>query len=237
MKCISCNDKGTPTGCPVCGKTTIIQQIVPDYNLDDEKIKLIPKAYREVWDSSIIRDKFAEYANDSQLDNYLNKLDKLVQVFQKGMLPQNSTIIMSTVGLGKTRLAYYCMSLAVEHGYSVAPLFDNTEYRRLNMLSTDNYLYKEFLKNNKHLPTIEKIIQADVCFMTIDPCNFKDSYQDIMSLLSKRDRLGKSTIILSCFTVNQITFSDYSNMFLRLVTNNKTSGTKTLKRLELFLGA
>lgn len=236
MSCLSCNDKGTPNGCPVCGKTTQIKKIVPDFKVNEEMLSIIPERYRDVWNSDIIREKFMEYQNDPQLDVYLRKLDELVEVFQKGMLPKNSSIIMSTIGLGKTRLAYYCMALALEHGYTVAPLFDNTEYRRLNMLSTDNQLYKEFLKNNKHLPTIEKIVQADVCFMTIDPCNYKEAYQDIMSLLSKRDRLGKTTIILSCFTVNQITYSDYTHMFLRLVTNNLTTSTKTLKRLELFLG-
>lgn len=236
MKCLCCDDKGTLQGCPYCGKKFVKQTIVPDFEVTDEMLSLIPQQYRDVWDSSKLRSQFPDLENNKFFCGYVDKLDKLVETFQKGLLPQRSTIIMSSVGLGKTRVAYYCMALANQHGYTVGPLIDNTEYRRLNNLSTDNQLYKEFLKYNKHLPTIETIVQSDVQFLTIDPCNFKDSYIDIMSLLSKRDRLGKPTIILSQYNVNQITYSDYSSSFSKLVSNTGISETKSLRKLEFFLG-
>lgn len=236
MECLACGGKGSPGGCKICGKELQTYIFLIPEEASPEILAKIPKAYREPWNIEVLREKYSAYMCSQAAKNYFASIDNLVTLFSRGQLPRKTNLITSSVGLGKTRLAYTCMTLAEAHGFTVGPLIDNTEYRRLNNLSTDVQLYKDFLKYNKHLPNIEVVTQSDVQFMTIDPTNFKDAYLDILSLVSKRDRQGKSTIVISCFTVDQLAMFDRSKQFVNSVLNTKLTDTKQIKLLELFLG-
>ena len=119
--------------------------------------------------------------------------------------------------------AYSCMQEALKHGHSVMPIIDNTQFKRLNIISSDR-ISSKFLKNMKY--TIDDYLAADVVFMTVDPDNFQSSYRTIDSLLSKRARLGLPTFVLSRYTIAQMSLLDYEGTFKSVVSKQQQDRNK-----------
>lgn len=233
--CFNCSDRGMEDGCPICGKLPQIMSVVVD-KVVYQQLDFIPQGYQAPWDPSILVKDHLEYENNPDFKKYVETLDKLVNTIKSGRLPKQSAIIMSSPGMAKTFLAYTCLSLAASHGFKVGPLIDNAEYRRINNISVDPYLTKQFLDANPKLPTIDTIINSDLQFMYIDPTCWRDAYRDLQSILYKRDRQGKPTIFLSCNTLNQIAATDWKKEFYGLFTSDNMSSQKQLRVVQMFLG-
>lgn len=234
-ECFNCNGLGMQGGCPACGRETRKVAIVVEQTTYD-KVSFIPEQYRCAWDSEILIRDHLNYKEDGAFIKYVSTLDKLVKSIQSGVMPRQSAMILSSVGMGKTHLAYYCMAIAAEQGFTTAPLIDNVEYRRINNLSVDAQLYKDYLKKNPQLPTIEEVVNSDIQFMYIDPTAWKDAHRDIQSLVTKRDRHGKSTIILSCHTINQLAYTDnFEKEFSNILMSGNMSTQKQLRVVQMFL--
>lgn len=234
-KCFNCNDYGMLGSCPVCGLESKQMTMVVEPE-SYAKYDFIPDSYKCSWDSSILVNDHLNYKEDGAFIKYVETLDKLVKTVQSGAMPKQSAMILSSVGMGKTHLAYYCMAIAAEQGFNIAPLIDNVEYRRINNLSVDVQLYKDYLRRNPQLPTIEELVNSDLQFMYIDPTAWKDAHRDIQSLVSKRDRHGKATIILSGHTINQMAYTDhYEKEFPNVLMSGNMSTQKQLRVVQMFL--
>lgn len=238
MVCFNCQDNGIVGGCPVCEKEQVLVKYVAEIEnplVREEAFSIIPESYRQDWDSNILRQTYLDYENDSEFNLYIKHLDSLIDLLRKGKLPQQSALIMSSAGMGKTHFAYCCMMLAASYGYTIGPLIDTTQYRRLNNISMDPITFRNYVRANPTTTSIDDVLNSDLQFLYVDPTCFKDAHRDIMSLVLKRDRLGKPTIILSMNTVNQITVSDYEKDFKRFLMNREFSKQKQIRVLNMFM--
>lgn len=212
MKCLQCRDKGMVGGCTVCGK--ILEGLEFEVPAVTEQVKSntdIPDFYKgNTWSKKVFLDSHKDSLAVSTLERYAELLTRIHNIFSSGKIPGKSFMIYASNGMGKLTWAYSCMQEALKHGYTVMPIIDNTQYKRLNIISSDRMTSK-YLKQIPY--SIDEYNNADVVFITIDPDNFQGSYRTIESLLSKRTRLGKPTFILSRFSTAQMSLLDYGDSF------------------------
>lgn len=217
--CPVCSGNGFPGGCPNCGKDSLMQghdevQVVTE---DDAKRVLVPPQYTRIqWTPDKIIKGHPDVQNERDLKAYVNTLNYLYKTFEQGLLPERSAIIVAPRTYGKQTLAYCCIIQALRHKYTVAPIIDNMQYKRLRRLAADRPLSK-VLKDMAS--DIEMYDSADVVFMTIDPSNYLEAFPVIEGLITRRARFGKPTFILSRFSLTQL--SHYcSNVNFKTFINN-----------------
>lgn len=220
--CFVCGNQGfLDRDCPSCGKPAKRKS----FNLEDEKsaekfvkkvsITDIPARYHGViWDASILEESKADKKNDYAFKNFVEQLEKINGVFAGGYLPAKSAIIIAPAGYSKMVFAYSCMQHAVSNGFSVGPILDTVELKRVLTLAGDNPQYK--LNGTLNY---EDYVMADVLFVTVTKLPAHEwAYQSIEELLDRRARKGLSTFILSRFTLGEISKKDYSNQFSAIAT-------------------
>lgn len=235
IRCFVCRDEGKPGGCPACGKVLYPNgqpavEVTPEL-LEEAKCPIPDTYMHRTWDSSILMNTFPELQKSRIFTQYVSQLDKIYNIFASGHLPNQSVMIIAPRRRAKLTFAYCCMKQALSYGYTVAPILDTSELKRLNILSADRYFSKE-LKELDY--TIESIIDADVMFLTVDIDNFQSSYRTIDTFVNKRARRGKSTFILSRYTVEQISLTDYNDTFDSII--DKTRMQDKQKYLGLIIG-
>jgi len=223
MICYSCRDKGMINGCPKCGKKLALGNkgnvVVTEELLETNAI---PKEYIDIqWDIDELKSSHG-FINDAKFNNYCDQLTKIYNVFNSGLLPQQSAIVIAGRGMGKMTFAYMCMKSALSNGYSVCPVLDNTQIKRINELSAD----KPKSWNMYKLPSIEEIINSDVLFITIDIDNYSSALRTIESVMLKRARVGRSTIILSRYSLDSMSMFDKKNSYMTLVDNTRSYNNK-----------
>lgn len=202
ISCRTCFDKGLPTGCPTCGRYSNVGAKGSQVITEDMLTKCeIPKEYlASNWDEQILKDTHPTLIDDNNFINYIKNITRLVDRFRQGTIPDSSGFIIADRGFGKKTLAYICMKIAMSHGYTVCPMLDNTQIKRINVMSADNnksyYLY--------NLPKIEDIIYSDVLFITVDYDNYSTALRTIESIMDKRARLSKSTFVISRYNINEM---------------------------------
>lgn len=210
MVCLTCRGLGMVGGCPSCGKAVSTEAPTIDLAEADVTAAAIPEYYLKTpWSKQTLLNSHADSKAKAALEKYAETLDRMYRIFSSGKIPGKSCLIIASHGMGKMVWAYSCMQEAMKHGYSIAPILDNTQYRRLSILSSER-MYSKVLKQPY---TIEDYNTADVLFLTIDPDNFQGSYRTVDSLLSKRARYGKPTFILSRYSVKQMSLIDFSDSF------------------------
>lgn len=235
IKCFTCRDKGRPGGCPSCGKVLNpngkpVMEITPQL-LEESKCPIPPTYLARDWDPNVLLDTFPELKTHRMFTNYVSQLDKIYRIYESGRLPTQSVMIIAPRRRGKVTLAYCCMKQALAHGYTVAPLLDTSELKRLNILSADRHFSKD-LRNLDY--TIESVVNADVMFITVDLDNFQSAYRTIDAFVDKRARQGKATFIISRFTIEQITLTDFNETFDDII--DKTRLQDRLKYIGLIIG-
>lgn len=212
MKCLQCRDRGMIGGCPACG--AVVDNIVLEAPVVTEKIKAnvdIPEFYKgNIWSKQTFLNSHKDSLAVSTLERYAELLTRIYNIFSSGKIPGKSFMIYASNGMGKLTWAYSCMQEAIKYGYSVMPIIDNTQYKRLNIISSDR-ISSKYLKQFPY--SIDEYNNADVVFISIDPDNFQGSFRTVESLLSKRARLGKQTFILSRYSTAQMSTLDYDNTF------------------------
>lgn len=215
--CLTCRDQGLVGGCPSCGKELVVRKVQVELTPDMINKAAIPDYYvGNRWSKQTLIDSHKDILAVSVLEKYAETLDRMHRIFASGKIPDKSCIIISQHGMGKLVWAYSCMQEALKFNHSVVPILDNTQYKRLNLLSSDR-MYSKALKQDY---TIEDYNEADVMFMTIDPDNFQGSYRTVESILSKRSRAGKPTFVLSRYTIEQMSIIDFSHTFSSTITAN-----------------
>lgn len=68
---------------------------------------------------------------------YLDQLEKINNIFVEKLLPQKSAFIIAPAGYSKMTFAYSCMQRALDAGFSVAPLLDTVELKRVLVLASE----------------------------------------------------------------------------------------------------
>ena len=155
--------------------------------------------------------------NDSQFNIYCEQLTKIFNIFDNGSIPNQSVIVIAGRGMGKMTFAYTCMRQALEHGYSVCQVLDNTQLKRINILSADrpknNYTYR--------LPSIDDVENSDVLFITVDIDNYSTALRTIESVMRKRMMIGKSTFVLSRFGLDAMSQFEKKDSYLTLMESRR----------------
>lgn len=224
IKCYRCKDKGEFGGCPDCGKTvgmgTKGSTIVTTEILEKH---VIPLEYQDIlWDKKILEGTHPFKLESLDFKTYCEQLTRIYEIFRKGELPQQSAIIVAERGMGKLTLAYTCMKQALSHGYTVCPILDNTQIKRINELSSDNpksyALYKQ--------PRIEDLLYSDVVFMTVDKDRYSTALRTIESIIDKRARLGNATIVLTRFGLDAMSQFEKKDAYRSLQENTRSFNNK-----------
>lgn len=222
MECFKCRDRGAPGGCEECGRT-LGKEGSQEVEVTEEHLKEnhIPEFYlTSSWDPDLLKREHPHLEGDRNFLNYVGQLDRIFKIHQSGQLSHTSAIIMAKHRMAKQTLAFHCMKQALGHGYTVAPLIDNTEYRRCNNLSAE-MPYSKYLKQLPY--SIEQLIHSDVCFMKIDEANSATAFRDIISLVDKRSRNNRATFVLVSQQIRDITAADWEGRFGSLVDASRTN--------------
>lgn len=199
MKCSVCRDKGMIKGCISCG-TVLSLGGKGSTSVTTELLEksCIPKEYKDiVWDKDLLIATHPTKSGNEDFNIYCNQLTKIQSIFSNGELPQQSAIIIAERGMAKLTLAYICMRYALENGFTVCPILDNTQIKRIKSLSSDNpksyALYKQ--------PTVEEIQYSDVLFITVDKDNYGSALRTIESVIDERARVSLPTFVITRFNL------------------------------------
>lgn len=211
--CLTCRGKGLLGGCPACGKELPTEAPVKLLEPQILEACAIPSHYQGLtWSKQAFLDSHQDAKAKNLVERYAEQLTRIYTIFCKGEIPNKSFFVIAPKNMGKQTWAYCCLQEAMRHSHSVVPIIDNTQYKRLNIISSDR-INSKYLKNQDY--TIDDYNTADVMFLTIDPDNFQSSYRTVESILSKRSRAGKPTFILSRYTLEQMSLPDYTGTFSR----------------------
>lgn len=215
--CFVCGNLGfNDKECPSCHRQPTKRSLNFEFNADNsdfvDKIDSfgIPAVYRGViWDSEILRHDKPDLANDFVFDRFIKNLEKVNALFDKGLLSNKSAIIIAPASFSKMTFAYSCMQRAIDNGFSVAPLLDTVELKRLVYLASENPKYKLYKKID-----YDSYVMSDVCFITVTKSQQKAwAYEIIQEILDLRARKGLGTFIISRYELSEISQQDHSNSF------------------------
>lgn len=169
----------------------------------------IPKEYHGItWDRTVLDNDKSEDKSIRAYKGFVEQLDRVHRMFENGLIPPKSALVIAPIGYSKVTWAYSCMQQAVASGFSVAPLLDTVELKRLFILSSDKPNFKMFGL------TYEDYIEKDICFVTVTKSEYVgNSWQTILDILDKRSRKGLPTFIISRYGVDAISKWDYDGQF------------------------
>jgi len=215
--CYVCGGKGfDDRECPSCGRPP--RSVGIDFNdaVQTEKFveKIdrfgVPGQYRgEFWSAEVLRKHFPEKERDFAFQKFVGQLEKVHNVFVRGLLSDKSAIIIAPAGYSKEIFAYSCMQHALNAGLSVAPYLDTIELKRLLVLAGEQPAYRLFGKVG-----YDDYIMSDVCFVSVTKLPQREwAYNAIQELVGRRGRKGLSTFVISRFNLDEISRRDRSNQF------------------------
>lgn len=249
--CFTCGGEGLMDKvCPECGHEAKISSLNLS-NRDDTEIVLqkfsdeyakgmpiIPTKYQGIlWNKNIMErdhadklpEKFGsiEKKNDRNFVMFLDQLEKINYLFATGSVPGKSAIIIAPAGFSKETFAYSCMQRALDNDYSVAPLLDTTEVKRLLILASEKVDYKLY-NSIKY----DDYITSDVMFITVTHMYSRyESFSTIEEILNRRSRLGLSTFIISRYPLDDLYRWDKTDSLYAM----KNSKSKDLQKLPAII--
>lgn len=224
--CFTCGNKGLlDRVCPECGHAIIGDTLpkldkmntfnvgpkIEDTSLEKGSFKVIPDCYDGVfWSRKKLEndhtDKLPEKfdipnaSNDRLFVHFLTQLSKLDNIFRQGGIPNKSVYIIAPSGYSKTIFAYSCMQYALANDYSVAPLIDSIELKRLLILASENLNYKLYGKFS-----YDEYLSSEVVFITVTHTYYRyDAYSVLEEIINRRSRLGLSTFIISRYSLDTL---------------------------------
>lgn len=227
-----CRDKGKIGGCPRCGRELNLTENT-DSQVPAQDIKLlgIPKYYvSNKWDPAILVNDHGAYCDDVDFNKYVDNLNICYHDLSAGKLPKISALISSPVGYGKTTWAYNCMLQAKANNFTVAPLVDTAQIRRLLLIATERpewhntingFSYNEFINSDFMI----------VCIST-GP-EYVYAYETIVNLVNIRSRNDKATLFLSNYSIRELVSQDKKQLLIKLLNGGtNVDPLKYLKKIE-----
>lgn len=241
--CFTCGNKGLLNKvCPECGHPKVsdtLSRLDKINNFDDlgakttdsisdtDSFKLIPDCYDGVfWSRKKIENDYTEKlpekfdipnaSNDRLFVHFLDQLSKINNIFRQGGIPNKSVYIIAPPGYSKTIFAYSCMQYALANNYSVAPMIDTIELKRLLILAAENLNYKLYDKFS-----YDEYLTSEVVFITVTHTYYRyDAYSVLEEIINRRSRLGLSTFIISRYSLNTLYKWDKFNTLDSLKNSN-----------------
>lgn len=213
MKCFTCGDVGLVGGCPACGKTLgeEVKETTSFFTEEAYHELHIPDNYKGIeWSKRKLQVAHPEMSNNASFARYCDTLEKVLEEFKYGRIPDQSALIIANKGFSKEIWAYTCMRYAQNAGYSVVPYLDTSELKFIN-IATSTGLYNKELKS---YPSMMEIMESDVMFVTVDCDNYGTALRTLDSLLSKRARRSKSTFIVSRASVRQMCWYESTQNYM-----------------------
>ena len=203
--CFVCGNNGfVDKVCPSCNRAPLkssfnleTKEDIPEFVSKIDKFG-VPQEYRGIaWDADTLRKYKPNLANDGNFDKYVNQLDKINKIFCEGLIPAKSAIIISPPSFSKTTFAFSCIQRALDNGFSVAPMLDTMDLKRLLVLAADRPQYKLYNKID-----YDTYIMSDICFVQVTKLpQHEYAYTVIQELINKRALFGLGTFILSDFSL------------------------------------
>lgn len=215
--CFMCGNHGFPDKVyESCGMEPINKSLNLDHKKDTDSFVTkidafgVPDKYRGiVWDSSILKHEHKEKEEDFNFQRFVSQLQKVNNIFADGKLSAKSAIIIAPASYSKMVFAYSCMQRALDHGFTVSPLLDTIELKRLLLLAAENPTYKMY-----KTISYDDYIMSDIAFVTVTKMRQHEwAFETIQEIIDRRARKGLSTFILSRYDLDEISRRDYSNQF------------------------
>lgn len=197
--------------------------------VEEGSAEIVQPAYKGIfWNRRILEndnteklpEKFdiAGRYNDRLFVRFLDQLTKIDGIFKEGGIPNKSVYIIAPPGYSKTVFAYSCMQHALANGYSVAPLIDTIELKRLLVLASEKLDYKLYGRFS-----YDDYMSSDVVFVTVTHTYYRyDAYSVLDELINRRARLGLATFVLSRYSLKTL----YKWDKLRSLDSLKNSSSK-----------
>ncbi|GAA0101701.1 hypothetical protein UT300012_24160 [Paraclostridium bifermentans] len=209
------------TPCPSCGNTygapkpeTLIEN---KEFVQKAKDLTIPEQYiGRIWDKQVLLKDKEDDATNRHFNRFVTQLERIHSIFENGLLPAKSAIIVAPPKCSKAVWAYSCMQLAVGKGFSVAPILDTIELKRLLVLAGEKPTTKLYGGIN-----YDEYMTSDVVFVTVTKTEYAyDAWKVILEILDRRSRRGLPTFILSRYDVKTMSRYDYNKQFDHVVDFN-----------------
>ena len=206
--CFKCGGNGfVDKDCPECGRAARVKSMNLEFREDADAfvtetgMRVIPDHYKGiVWSTEMLIGTKPDKEKDYRFLDFVKGLEKINSVFSKGVLSRQSAIIIAPAGYSKMTFAYSCMQRAIDNGFSVAPLLDTVEIKRLLTLAGDNPNYK-VCKTMSY----DDYIMSDVLFATVTKLAAREwAFEVIQELIDRRARKGLSTFIISRYDLAEI---------------------------------
>ena len=217
MSCGTCGGIGlSGEKCPECGldrnssKALTRQDITALIPLLEDIS--VPKNYIGVyWDPSIFWVSHGNQKGNKLVELVVNQMEKIHSIFSNGRTPERSAILMAPSNYSKVTFMYSCMQYALKSGFSVTPLLDTSEIKRLFVLASESPTQKVGGVD------YDTYIASDVCFFTVQKNEYRrNCYATILDLLDKRSRRGLVTLGISRYSVSELSRWDRSGDFKKL---------------------
>ena len=172
----------------------------------------VPRNYiGTCWSSDIFWAGHGDLRGNKLVELVISQMEKIHSLFASGDLLNRSLLLLAPAQYGKMTFGFSCMQYAVKSGYSVAPLLDTSEIKRLLVLSSEQPTQRAVSID------YESYISADLCIFTVQKNEYRrNAYSTILDLLDKRSRRGLSTIGLSRYSMAELSRWDRSGDFMRL---------------------
>lgn len=179
--------------------------------VEEGSAEIVQPAYKGIfWNRRILEndnteklpEKFdiAGRYNDRLFVRFLDQLTKIDGIFKERGIPNKSVYIIAPPGYSKTVFAYSCMQHALANGYSVAPLIDTIELKRLLVLASEKLDYKLYGRFS-----YDDYMSSDVVFVTVTHTYYRyDAYSVLDELINRRARLGLATFVLSRYSLKTL---------------------------------
>lgn len=220
-KCFTCRDGEIDLegNCPECGRSYHTGgEPLKDVIVTEEYNRLyIPKEYRGVvWDKEKLRQTHESLTGiDKHFEVFANSLEKIHNIFLEGRIPKNSMLIIAPRTFSKLTLAYSCLQLAYKHSYKIFPIMDTQQLKRFLTLSVERPT-APILKTYPF--QYEDIMTADIMFLTISKGYDRNgSYEIVDQIIDMRSRMDKPTIIISRFSIKDMSGFDYFGRFASII--------------------
>lgn len=228
--CFVCGNSGFyDRDCPSCGREAKNRSLNLDFRdnandyVTESGMQVIPDHYKGViWSGEVLKSTKTDLENDYNFKSFVDGMEAINSVFARGLLSRQSAIIIAPAGFSKMIFAYSCMQRAVDNGFTVAPLLDTVEIKRVLTLAGDNPSYRVSKTIN-----YDEYIMSDVLFATVTKLAAREwAFETIQELIDRRARKGLSTFIVSRYDLSEISRKDYSNQFAVTATAVSDDGCK-----------
>lgn len=209
------------TPCPSCGSTYGMPE--PEKLIENtefvSKAKglAVPEGYLgRLWSRGVLEKDKGDDSTNRYFQHFVGQLDKIHGMFESGLLPGKSALVVAPPRYSKAIWAYSCMQLALNKGFSVAPILDTIELKRLMVLAGERPTAKLYNKIN-----YDDYMTSDVVFVTVTKTEYAlDAWKIVLEILDRRSRMGLPTFILSRYDIKSMSKWDYNNQFQHVVDFN-----------------